>query len=189
MNTFELYFRLGLDHITDLGGYDHMLYLLALITAVSIRDWKKLLIVITAFTVGHSITLALVSLEVLTVSSAWVEFLIPVTIFLTAIVGMLTKSTNVKGVYVLTVLFGLIHGMGFSGYFRSILMNDESIALPLLYFNIGVEVGQIIFVLIAVLAIVLITRMAGVREQIWKTFVSGGIIALSIQMIFENKIW
>lgn len=189
MGTFELYFRLGLDHITDLGGYDHMLYLLALITAVSIRDWKKLLIVITAFTVGHSITLALVSLNVLQVSSAWVEFLIPVTIFITAVVGLLTKSTRLSGIYVMTVIFGLIHGMGFSGYFRSILASDEHIALPLLYFNLGVEAGQIIFVVIAIALIALFTRLAGIREQSWKTFISGAIIALSLQMIFENKIW
>jgi len=189
MGTFELYFRLGLDHITDLGGYDHMLYLLALITAVSIRDWKKLLIVITAFTVGHSITLALVSLNVLQVSSSWVEFLIPVTIFITALVGLLTRSTRLSGIYVMTVIFGLIHGMGFSGYFRSILASDENIALPLLYFNLGVEAGQIIFVAIAIAFIAIVTRIAGVREQSWKTFISGAIIALSIQMIFENKIW
>ncbi len=150
MSAFELYFKLGFLHITDWEGYDHMLFLLALCGAYSFAEWRKLALLVTAFTVGHSLTLALTALDVIRVNPDLIEFLIPLTILVTALVTIF-RSQEVKSRflvmrYVLALAFGLIHGMGFSSYFRSLLGNADEVMAPLFYFNVGVEFGQLVIV-------------------------------------------
>ena len=143
---FSTYFQLGFEHITDINGYDHMLFLLALCAAYIYTDWKKILVLVTAFTLGHSITLSLAVLNIIPVNSAWIEFLIPVTIVLTAGKNVVLKQEKSSvATYLMALAFGLIHGMGFSNYLRS-LLGDE-LLLPLFSFNIGIEVGQLLVVL------------------------------------------
>src|SRR5262245_8163628 len=152
MDDFKLYFDLGKDHILDYAnGYDHILFVLALCAVYVIGDWKRILILVTAFTVGHSITLALATLNIITVSAAWVEFLIPLTLFTTAISNRFRREEilappAVQTNYLLALFFGLIHGLGFSNYLRSLLGRQESIVTPLFAFNVGLEFGQIIIV-------------------------------------------
>ena len=148
---FQVYFTLGLEHILDLAGYDHMLFLLALCIPFVLRDGKKVLILATAFTIGHSVTLALSTLDLVRFPSVWVEFLIPLTILLTAIFDYLYRKDLKAGFhYLLAMFFGLIHGMGFSNFLRSSLFPGEESKLvwQLLSFNVGIEVGQIIVVII-----------------------------------------
>ena len=177
---FPTYFQLGFEHITDLNGYDHMLFLLALCAAYIYRDWKKILVLVTAFTLGHSITLALAVLNIIPVNAAWIEFLIPVTIVATAVKNLSAKQEKAAiATYLMALGFGLIHGMGFSNYLRS-LLGDE-LLMPLFAFNIGLEVGQLIVVgLIFGLQFVVMNTIS-VKPKHWNLVVSltaGGISLL-----------
>ena len=144
MGSFGFYIKLGFEHISDFAGYDHMLFLVALCAIYRIQQWKSILILVTAFTIGHSVTLLLSSLDILTIPSNIIEFLIPITIFLTAINNVIgsksfQKNSKMRKNYAMALFFGFIHGMGFSNYFKALLMESSSVALPLLGFNIGIE--------------------------------------------------
>lgn len=177
---FPTYLQLGFEHITDLNGYDHMLFLLALCAAYVYTDWKKILVLVTAFTVGHSITLALAVLNIIPVNSAWIEFLIPVTIVLTAAKNLLAKQEKAAiATYLMALGFGLIHGMGFSNYLRS-LLGDE-LLMPLFAFNIGLEVGQLLVVGLIFLVQFALIKTIKIKHAHWNiliSIVSGGISLL-----------
>jgi hypothetical protein len=177
---FQTYIQLGLEHITDLNGYDHMLFLLALCAAYKYSHWKKILVLVTAFTVGHSVTLALAVLNIIPVNATWIEFLIPVTIAATAAKNLVTKQ---EGAAILTYLmalgFGLIHGMGFSNYLRSLLGDD--LLMPLFAFNVGLEIGQIIVVSVIFALQFVLMRTTSVKPKYWNrviSLVAGGISLL-----------
>jgi hypothetical protein len=174
------YFQLGFEHITDINGYDHMLFLLALCAAYFYSDWKKILVLVTAFTVGHSITLSLAGLNIIPVNSDWIEFLIPVTIVATATKNLVVKQGKAATVtYLMALGFGLIHGMGFSNYLRS-LLGDE-LLLPLLSFNLGIEIGQLSVVTAIFLIQFALLNSVSVTYKTWNIAVSlfaGGISLL-----------
>jgi hypothetical protein len=193
MNTFELYFGLGKDHILDYAnGYDHILFVLALCAVYVITDWKRILILVTAFTVGHSITLALATLNILAVSAAWVEFLIPLTIFTTAISNLFRKEElfappAVQTNYLLALFFGLIHGLGFSNYLKSLLGRQESIVAPLFAFNVGLEVGQIIIVGVFLAVSFIAVSLAGINRRDWKMIISSAVMGIAL-MLMKDRI-
>src|SRR5262249_54497358 len=144
-------FQEGIHHITDLRGYDHILFVAALCLPYLLKDWRKVLILVTAFTIGHSLTLALSVYHKILVPTRWIEFLIPITILLTAAENLRVKNFDFKHSnlrYASALVFGLIHGMGFSNYLRSMMGKEENILTQLLAFNIGLEVGQISIVLV-----------------------------------------
>ena len=134
MNPFKFYLKLGFEHISNLNGYDHILFLIVLCAVYRIQQWKKILILVTAFTIGHSITLALVSFDLFNISSGIIKFLIPTTIFITALNNVM--GSNLKGEYAnmsknyfMALFFGLIHGMDFSNYFKALILDKSSICL------------------------------------------------------------
>jgi len=189
---FNTYLELGFDHILDINGFDHMLFLVALCALYTIKDWKKVLVLVTAFTIGHSVTLALSALDIVTIKAEIIEFLIPLTIFVTAIMQAI-KAGGPKGdqkwIYAFTLLFGFIHGMGFSNYFKALLGSSEQILQPLLAFNIGVELGQIIIVLmITSLAYVFIQHLK-VEGKSWAIFLSGMAAGVALLLMMETKFW
>lgn len=193
MSEFELYFGLGLEHILDIHGYDHILFVIALSCVYAIRQWKAVLVMVTAFTLGHSITLALATFNLIPFDSALIEFLIPVTIIITAVTNIFTSPEEKTGKIRVNTLyagaFGLIHGMGFSNYLRSLLGNEESIVLPLFAFNIGLEVGQIIIVAIFLLVSLILTSAFGVSAKIWKTLVSLVVAAVGVMLALDAVYW
>jgi hypothetical protein len=194
MSEFELYFELGLEHILDIKGYDHIMFVIALCAIYAVRDWVKVLILVTAFTIGHSITLALATLQIISVNSDLIEFLIPLTIFLTAFSNLFIKTDTIRRSkiqinYILALFFGLIHGMGFSNYLRSLLGMDESIITQLLAFNIGLEAGQIIIVGSFMVFSFILTDIFGVNRRDWKLIISSAVVGISLIMIFEAKYW
>ncbi len=194
MSEFRLYFQLGMEHILDTRGYDHILFVIALCAIYVLSDWKKVLILITAFTVGHSITLALATLKVINFNTELIEFLIPLTILLTAISNLFKKDTSFKASkiqtnYVLAIFFGLIHGLGFSNFLRSILGKDKSIITQLLAFNIGLEIGQIIIVAIFLVATLILVDLFGVKRRDWKMIISSAVGGIALVLLFENKYW
>src|SRR5690554_5088669 len=140
-NQFITYLQLGFNHITDFNGYDHMLFLLALTAIYTHKQWKKVLVLVTGFTLGHSLTLALAGLSIVQVNSNFIELLIPVTILITAIFQFISLVKNTKQNltinFLATTFFGLIHGLGFSNFFKAILGSTNELILVLFSFNLG----------------------------------------------------
>ena len=151
MNAFSFYFPIGWEHIISLKAMDHLLFIMALAALYVWTDWKKVLILITAFTIGHSVTLVLAVLDLIRLNNDWVEFFIPVTIMITAFMNLLPKSKSQHGrtiTYWLALFFGFIHGMGFANSIRFMLAQDQSLGWGLLGFNFGLEAGQLVVVII-----------------------------------------
>jgi hypothetical protein len=152
---------LGFHHIVNPEAADHILFLLALAAIYRLEDWRNVLWVVTAFTVGHSITLALAVTNALTLPTAWIEFLIPVTIVATGIENLVVRDRAQAawgGRYrpVFSGVFGLVHGAGFANYLRSLFV--AHVAVPLFGFNVGIELGQIVVLCAAAAAFVAIDR-------------------------------
>jgi hypothetical protein len=190
MSEFQLYFELGKDHILDSDGYDHILFVIALCILYSIREWKRVLILVTAFTVGHSVTLALATLEIITIDEGLIEFLIPITILVTAVSNIFRSSDSSAGLnYGYAAFFGLIHGMGFSNYLRSILGRDESIFTQLLAFNLGLELGQIIIVAFFLVLGFMLVDVAGVNRRDWKLVVSSAVAGIALILVKDKIFW
>ncbi len=184
MNDFQLYFSLGLDHITDPGGYDHALFLVTLSAVYQLRDWRRVILLATAFTLGHSLTLALTALGWRFIPAETVEVLIPITIILTALFNILNNpKRNISHwwSYLIAASFGLIHGMGFAGYFVAMMSGMEDSILSLLfYFNLGIEAGQIAIIL-AFLGLTWVgISLIKIPARTWRVGVSslGGVMAV-----------
>jgi len=194
LDTFKLYFELGMEHILDVRGYDHILFVVALTTIYQLKDWRRVFILVTAFTIGHSITLALATLHVIKFNADLIEFLIPVTIFFTAVANLLRKraehsTKKIQLNYWLALIFGLIHGMGFSNYLRSLLGSDTTIFTQLLAFNVGLEMGQIIIVLSFMVLSFLFVDIIGISKRDWKLIISSGVAAIATTLMIETKFW
>ena len=189
MGDFGFYLREGFYHITDWKGYDHILFVMALCLPYVAKDWKKIVVLVTAFTIGHSVTLALSVFDAILISSKWIEFLIPVTILLTSLGNLLQQHTTdqqPKLRYAAALLFGLIHGLGFSNYLKSMLGKSETIVAQLLAFNVGLELGQLLIVLFVLLLAFLFIRVLNVLRRDWLLFITGGIAALSLVMALDR---
>lgn len=189
MQDFLFYLNLGWEHIISLDALDHQLFVLALIAVYSFTDLKKVLILVTAFTIGHSITLALSTFDIIRINSDWVEFLIPLTIVLTSLNNILIrnkKQSQNNANYYLALIFGLIHGMGFANTARVMIAKSQSIAVPLLGFNIGLELGQIAIVFGILILLFILLKLFKVNQKDWILFVSSGVFALSLKMTLER---
>jgi len=177
----------GILHITDIEGYDHMLFLTALCAPFTFRDWRPVLLLATAFTVGHSISLALAALDILRFSSSLIEFCIPLTIAGTSLYHIWKQSKEVTIFsYGSAALFGVIHGMGFSSFFRMIAGEDEGFIGQLFLFNLGVECGQLL-ILTAVLGIIaILTSALPPLKNRMTYFIAGPALIISIVLAIEK---
>lgn len=189
MSDFGFYFKMGWQHIISANALDHQLFILALACVYTSRDIKRVLILVTAFTIGHSLTLALSVYDVIRFSSKWVEFLIPCTIFVTALnnifqVNSAAKSARIN--YYLALCFGLIHGMGFANAIRIMLAKDQAIAMGLFGFNVGLEAGQVFVVAIILLIGILFLNILKIKRRDWVIFLSAAVFALSLKMALER---
>lgn len=194
MSEFQLFFSLGREHIMDINGYDHILFVIALATVYLSTDWKRVLILVTAFTIGHSVTLALVALDVFSINSSVVEFLIPVTIFITAASNIWKReqyiSSNESRLnYFFALFFGLIHGMGFSNYLKGLLGNESSIITQLFAFNLGLEVGQIIIVIAFMGIGYVMNKYINVSRKDWILAISSAVAGIAITLMIDTKFW
>lgn len=189
MSDFQFYFGWGWHHIMSWDALDHLLFILALATIYLLKDWKQVLILVTAFTIGHSLTLALSVLDVIRFSSKWVEFLIPCTIVITALSNLFQKQFTARSIrinYFLALGFGLIHGMGFANTIRFLLAKDQSLVTGLLGFNIGLEVGQIVVVATILLVAEAVTSTLKINRREWVIFLSAAVFSLAMQMVVER---
>lgn len=193
MDEFILYFKMGLNHVLDFSAYDHILFLIVLAVVFSFNQWKKVLWLVTLFTVGHSITLALSAYGVLKISMDLIEFLIPLTIFITGVINVFTAKKvsigkqNINLIF--AVFFGLIHGLGFSNYFKMMVGKEEDKLFPLLEFALGIEAAQIIIVLGILIIGTLLQNFFRVTKRDWVLVCSSIVIGFSIQMMLDRVFW
>jgi hypothetical protein len=190
VTDFALWFTEGMRHIADVRAYDHILFLVVLFSGFEVKDWKKLLLLITAFTIGHSITLALSVLEVVRIKTSLVEFLIPCTILVTALYNIYTlrkyEKRNIALNFMMALLFGLIHGLGFSILLRSLLGKTTKIAGPLFSFNLGIETGQLLIVAIICIITLIFIKIIRVQPKTWQFFLSAAAFGVALIMALER---
>jgi hypothetical protein len=186
MSNFQIYFELGFKHIANLGALDHILFMAALALRYQFADWKKLFILVTAFTIGHCITLALAVFNVLHLPKNWIEFFIAITIIATTISNLFVKKFNYKGkfspIYFFALFFGLIHGLGFASEFVAIEGNGWSAALNLLYANVGIEAAQLLVVLFSLIISFICLNIIKLNRREYLLFTSGAIFGIAIEM-------
>jgi hypothetical protein len=189
MQDFGFYFGLGWEHIISKNALDHQLFIAALAAIYLLKDWKQVLILVTAFTIGHSLTLALSVFDVIRFDTGWVEFLIPCTIIITALANLFQKKFTPRSIrinYFLALAFGLIHGMGFANSIRFMLASDQSIGWSLFGFNVGLEAGQIVVVICLLLLAHLIINIFRVNRREWVIFLSAAVFGISLLMALER---
>ena len=189
MDTLLFYFPLGWEHILSLDALDHQAFLAAMGASFLLQDWKRLLVVVTAFTLGHSLTLALSVLNVFSVNSQWVELLIPVTISLTAVQHLLRERparNKTLLLYASALFFGFIHGMGFANNIRFMLSQDQSLGWGLLGFNLGLEAGQLVFMALFLLLAQAVVQFLRLERQKWTQSVALFTFVLSLFMICQR---
>src|SRR6478672_8008811 len=165
MSEFLAFFQLGFGHIVTTGAMDHILFLVALAVIYRATDWRDALWVVSAFTVGHSVTLALAVTNAVPTNAGLVEFLIPLTILAAAVENLVVRERGAESRAhryrpLLAGVFGLVHGAGFAGYLKSLFV--DRIAVPLLGFNVGIEAGQV--VVLAAIGVALVVVDAGIRR-------------------------
>ncbi len=189
MQDLGFYFGLGWEHIISKNALDHQLFIAALAAIYLLKDWRQVLILVTAFTIGHSLTLALSVFDVIRFSSKWVEFLIPCTIVVTALSNLFQKKFTAQSVrinYVLALVFGLVHGMGFANSIRFMMADDQNLGWSLFGFNVGLEVGQILVVTLLLLLSHLVTTILKVNRRDWVIFLSACVFSLAFKMVLER---
>lgn len=195
MNEFLLYFKIGLHHVLDINAYDHVLFLVALMVPYAFKDWKKVLVLVTLFTIGHTLSLILSVFGIITVQVNVVEFLIPITILITALFHLLTagktsKNNSISFEAIVTLFFGIIHGLGFSNYFKTILPGSASDKLlPLLEFALGIEGAQLIVVLMYLILAYIVQTFFRFSKRDWALVMSAFVIGVVLPMIVESEIW
>ena len=192
ISTFTVYLRLGFEHLLDLQGYDHILFLAVLCAAYSLARWRELLVLVTAFTIGHSVSLAVATLRLVRVDTGLVEFLIPVTIVATAVTNLVELRREDPAEhrvaarplrYGLALVFGVVHGLGFSNFLRLVLGEERSLLVPLLSFNIGLELAQIVVAAGVLLVALVAVRLLSLPQRLWTFLLSalaGGVAAVMV---------
>ncbi len=194
MDNFIFFVKQGLFHVLDWNAYDHILFLIALTVVYDFKNIKKVIWLITAFTIGHTLTLILSSYHVISVSTKWVEFLIAMTILITALVNIFyvkntTKQTKTNINLVFALFFGLIHGLGFSGYFKMLIGSAHSKLIPLLEFALGIEMAQIVIVIIVLIFGFIFQSIFRFSKRDWILVISSIVIGVVLPILKRNIFW
>lgn len=195
MSQFWIYFQIGLKHVLDINAYDHVLFLIALTVPYLFKDWKRIFLLVSLFTIGHTLALILSVYGIITIKVNLVEFLIPITILVTAFyhlftAGKTSKNDGVNLVFFITLFFGIIHGLGFSNYFKTILGGSAtSKLLPLGEFALGIEAAQLVVVFVVLVISYIVQTVFRFSKRDWALVMSAFIIGVVIPMIIESPIW
>jgi len=193
LNQFSFYFKQGLFHVLDWSAYDHILFLMALVVVFTLKDWKKTLWLVTFFTIGHTLTLTLAAYNLIYVKESIVEFLIAATIFITALSNILFQkkssqnSLNLNLIFAL--FFGLIHGLGFSSYFKILVGKEADKVLPLVSFALGVETSQVILVIVLLFITFIGLNIFRISKRDWIMIISAIILGITIPILYTRKFW
>ncbi|HEV9037120.1 MAG TPA: HupE/UreJ family protein [Puia sp.] len=191
MQDFQLYFGIGTHHILTWEAMDHILFVAALCLRYLIKDWKKVVVLVTAFTIGHSTSLTLCALGLVHFATRWIEFLIPLTIVATAVNNLLQRPAQFEHpsklplIYFFALFFGLIHGLAFANSLLSLIGGDH-VLVPLLAFNLGVEAGQLLVVAIILAISFIFVQLMKIRRTWWVWGVSTLVLVASVKMAFDR---
>ena len=190
MTTATSFFATGWEHIVDINAYDHLLFVTTLCAAYQLVQWRQILVIITAFTVGHSVTLILSSLGLIPTNPTIVDILIPLTIMGTAVINIVRHDEDpgakaIKLSYAIALLFGLVHGLAFASNFK-VMMFGENIILPLFLFNLGIEAGQVFIVFIFMGALWLYNKFLSGEHLKWNLFVSGAGFGIACTLLLNT---
>jgi len=195
VSEFTLYLKMGYHHIAAFGAWDHILFVAALTAAYGVHEWKRIAVLVTAFTLGHSITLALATYALVSVSAHVVEPLIAATIVFMALAAirdqLVPASEEARRVamqrrYATAGIFGLIHGLGFASALHAVLGAETSIALPLFAFNVGLEVGQVLIVSVFFALGLAADRWLHVRRRDWVLILSGAAAGIGLTLLIDR---
>lgn len=194
MQDFYFYIKLGLNHVLDFAAYDHILFLIALALPFTFKNWKKVILLATIFTIAHCFSLFLSVYGILVMDVSLIEFLIPVTILGTAVFNLIYVKSAVEnkslGLHVFaTAFFGLIHGFGFSNYFNMLMAEEEEKLTSLLGFATGIEISQVLIVLVVLGVSYLFLSSLKVKSQLFVTVASILIILITIPMLIGTFPW
>ncbi|WP_309608978.1 HupE/UreJ family protein [Flavobacterium sp.] len=195
MSEFLIYFNIGLKHVLNISAYDHVLFLIALTIPYAFKDWRRLLLLISLFTVGHTLALVLSVYEIVYIKSNLIEFIIPITILVVAIFNLFTAGKNNKNesislIAFVTLFFGIIHGLGFSNYFKTILPGKSADKLlPLTEFALGIETAQIIVVFVVLIISYIVQTFFRFSKRDWTLVMSAFIIGVIIPLVIQSPIW
>ena len=195
MSEFWIYFQIGLKHVLDTHAYDHVLFLIALAIPFTFKDWKRIVLLVTLFTIGHTMALLLSVFGIIAIKVNVVELLIPITILITAVFNLFTagkssKKESINLIFFITLFFGIIHGLGFSNYFKSILGGDaNSKILPLSEFALGIEAAQIVVVFVVLILSYIVQTVFRFSKRDWTLVMSAFIIGVLIPLIIQSEIW
>ena len=181
----------GINHVLDINAYDHVLFLMVLTIPYIFKDWKRVLLLVTVFTIGHTLSLVLAAYGIVSVSTTLIEFLIPITILIVAVFNVFTagKSTQKERigiVFLSTLFFGLIHGLGFAREFRMFFGDSDKKWLLLLEFALGIEIAQIIIVFIVLFLGYLVQTIFRFSKRDWVMVISSVVIGLVIPMLLNS---
>jgi hypothetical protein len=190
VDQFFVFLQLGLTHIADIRGFDHILFIITLCSIFRYTEWKKVAILVTAFTIGHSVTLALSALNIIVANRNFIEVLIPITILITSIYNLFYNenkpNNSIRISYILALCFGFIHGMGFSNYFNELMGGSINIAFPLFSFNLGLEIGQLLIVGVFMAIYLILQKIVKFSHKNWSVYFSGAGTAMSILLILQR---
>ncbi|WP_411765960.1 HupE/UreJ family protein [Winogradskyella sp. A3E31] len=194
MEDFWFNVKLGINHVLDLNGYDHVLFLMVLAVPYLFKDWKRVLLLVSLFTLGHTLSLVLAAYDVVSVNGRLVEFLIPITIFIVAVYNVFTAGKNDKNkkiglLFFSALFFGLIHGLGFAREFDMLFGDADSKILALVEFALGIEIAQIIIVFVVLFLSYLFQTLFRFSRRDWVMVLSAVVVGLVIPMLIENNIF
>ncbi len=193
MQDSLIYFSMGLKHVLDITAYDHVVFLIALLIPYTFKDWKRVFLLVSLFTLGHTLALILSVFGIVSISVTLVEFFIPITILITALYHLFTagktaKKDSISFIILVTLFFGLIHGLGFSNYFNTIMVGSGmSKLVPLLEFALGIEAAQLIVVFAVLLFTYILQTFFRFSKRDWALVLSGCIIGVILPMILESE--
>lgn len=195
MNEFWIYFNLGLKHVLNIYAYDHVLFLIALTIPYAFKDWKRVLLLISLFTIGHSLALLLSVFGVIFIRAELIEFIIPITILVVALFNLFTagKNNKTEGISLIgfvTLFFGIVHGLGFANYFKTLLPGTGTDKLlPLGEFALGIEAAQIIVVFVALVLSYIVQTVFRFSKRDWTLVMSAFIIGVIVPILIQSPIW
>ncbi|KAB1069782.1 HupE/UreJ family protein [Tamlana haliotis] len=191
LENFWFNVEYGINHVLDINAYDHVLFLIVLAVPYLFKDWKRVLLLVTMFTLGHTLSLILASYGVVSVNAAIVEFLIPITILVVALFNVFTagkgaQKEKVGVLFLSTLFFGLIHGLGFAREFRMLLGDSDNKLLLLLEFALGIEIAQVIIVFLVLFLGYLVQTIFRFSKRDWVMVISAVVVGLVIPMILNS---
>ncbi|MDO6761433.1 HupE/UreJ family protein [Tamlana sp. 2_MG-2023] len=191
LENFWFNVEYGINHVLDINAYDHVLFLIVLAVPYLFKDWKRVLLLVTMFTLGHTLSLILASYGVVSVNASIVEFLIPITIMIVALFNVFTagkgaQNEKVGVLFLSTLFFGLIHGLGFAREFRMLLGDSDNKLLLLLEFALGIEIAQVIIVFLVLFLGYLVQTIFRFSKRDWVMVISAVVVGLVIPMILNS---